>query len=112
MYLKPKSILEKFLVERKQNRISDIGRQAAEYVATGDEILGVVSSLKTNEVEKWKSLKHEVDCVIIQKLGMVKAEVGDRLIKADRQYHVEAVINAAGLGQYYLYFCSSRFDLR
>lgn len=112
LYLKPKSIFEKFLVERKRDRISEIGRQKNEYVATGDEILGVISSLKTNEVEKFKSLKHDVDCVIIQKLGAVKANIGDRLIKADRQYHVEAVENAAGLGQFYFYYCNSRFDLR
>lgn len=112
LYLKPKSIFEKFLVERKRDRISEIGRQKNEYVATGDEILGVISSLKTNEVEKFKSLKHDVDCVIIQKLGMVKAEIGDRLVKADRKYHVEAVENAAGLGQFYFYYCNSRFDLR
>lgn len=112
MYLKPRSIFERFLIERKQTRISDTGRQAIEYSATGDEILGVISSLKQNEVEKFKALKHEVDCVIIQRLGAIKANVGDRLVKADRKYYVESVENPAGVSQFYLYFCNERKDVR
>lgn len=112
MYLKPRQIFERFIVERKQVRISDTGRQVVEYKATGDEILGVVSSLKQNEVEKFKALKHEVDCVVVQRLGAIKADVGDRLVKAERKYYVEAVENPAGLGQFYLYYCNERKDLR
>ncbi len=111
MYLKPRQIFEKFLVEEKISRINDIGRQAVEFKATGAEIFGVVSSAEPYEREKFKGLKHEISHVIIQKLGAIKAKVGDRLINGEKIFCVEAVDNPAGLGQWYLYYVSERFDL-
>ena len=111
MYLNPRSVFEKFLVEEKRTRIDPSDRQAVEFVATGDEILGVVSSLSQNEVKKWRKLSNEVDCIIIQRLGAIKAKVGGRLIKAERKYYVEAIENPAGVSQFYLYFCNERKNL-
>ena len=112
MYLKPGNVFERFRLEVKQVRISSTGRQEVEYAPTDKEILGVVSSLKPDEVEKLKSLKHEADCVIVQRQGEAAATIGDRLIKGTRKFYVEAVENPAGLGQFHLYFCNSRRDLR
>ena len=112
MYLRPRSIYEKFLIEEKRTRIDPNGRQVTEFKPTGEEILGVVSTAEPADREKFKGLKHEVDSVIIQKLGRTKAKVGDRLIKGSKIYYVEAIDNPAGLGQFYLYWCSERFDTK
>lgn len=111
MYLKPRQVFEQFLIEEKRTRINDIGRQMIEYVATGEEIFGVVSSAEPHEVEKWRALKHEISHVIIQHLGRAKAAVGDRLINGEKKYLVEAVDNVIGAGQFYLYYVKERFDL-
>lgn len=103
---------EKYLVEEKRTRISPEGRQLVEYVATGEEVLGVTSIISPHEAEKWRALKLTVDTVIAQRLGHVKAKVGDRLVKGDEVYLVQAVKNIAGLGQWYLYFTQRRCDVR
>ncbi len=112
MYLRPRQIFEKFLIAKKKTRIDEVGRQRIEFTATGEEILGVVSTAEPKEIEKWSSLKHEITHEIIQRLGAVKANVGDVLIKEDKHYLVQAVDNPAGLGQWYIYYCLERADLK
>lgn len=110
MYLRPRSIYEKLLIEEKRTRIDPSGRQVVEFKPTGEEILGVVSTAEPADREKFKSLRHEVSHVIIQHLSRLKAKVGDRLVKGDKIYYVEATDEPAGLGQWYLYWVSERFD--
>lgn len=112
MYLRPRSIFEKFLVEEKLTRINEIGRQVVEYKPTGEELFGVVSSAAPLEIERWKQLSHDVTHTIVQKLGRIHAKVGDRLVKEDKIYLVEAIDNPAGLGQWYIYFVKERADVK
>lgn len=110
MYLKPRSIFERFIVEEKQTRIDNMGRQEVEFKATGEEILGVLSTIETFEREKFKGLKHECSHGIVQRLGHVKAKVGDRLVSGNRKFYVVAIDNPAGISQWYVYYVSERFD--
>lgn len=110
MYLKPRQVCEKYLVEEKLTRINEAGRQVIEFKPTGDIILGAVSALTKYEIEKWKSLKHTVDKVIIQHLGHAKAKVGDRLTKGNKKFLVQAVEDIIGAGQFFLYYVEERFD--
>lgn len=112
MYLRPRSMFSRFVVEEKVTRINDMGRQVIEYVPTGEEILGVLSTIETFEREKFKHLSHEVKWGIVQRLGRPKAKVGDKLICGDKVYIVETVDNPANLSQWYVYWCSERFDLK
>ena len=112
MYLRPRSIYEKLQIEEKITRLNETGRQVVEFKPTGEEILGVVSTAEPADREKFKGLKHEVSHVIIQHLSRLKAKVGDRLIKGDKIYYVEATDEPAGFGQWYLYWCSERYDTK
>ena len=111
MYLRPRSIFEKLLVEEKITRLETNGRQAVEYKSTGAEIFGVIASAEPHEREKFKSLKHEITHLVIQKLGHEKAKIGDRLVKEDKKYLIKGVDNPAGLGQFYVYYVEERNDL-
>lgn len=111
MYLRPRQIFEKLQVAEKVTRLDDRGRSAIEFKPTGEEILGVVSSAEPREIERWKSLSHEISHVVIQHLGRIKAKVGDMLIKADKKFLVQAIDDPAGLGQFYILYCLERFDL-
>lgn len=112
MYLRPRSIYEKLLIEEKRTRIDPSGRQVVEFKPTGEEILGVVSTAEPADREKFKGMKREVSHVIIQHLSRLKAKVGDRLVKGDKIYYVEATDEPAGLGQFYLYWVSERYDTK
>ena len=112
MYLRPRQIFQKFLVEEKRTRVNDIGRQVIEFVATGEEIFGVVSSINPKEAERFKAVAHNVDTVIVQHRGRVKAKVGDRLVKENKIYLVQAIDDVVGRGEFFLYFCNERFDLK
>ena len=111
MYLRPRSLFEKLLVEEKLTRVASNGRVEIEYKATGAEIFGVIASAEPHEIEKWKSLKHEVTHVIIQHLGHIRAQIGDRLVKEDKKYLIKGVDNPAGIGQFYTYFVEERNDI-
>ena len=111
MYLRPRSIFEKLIVEEKLTRVASNGRVEVEFKATSAEIFGVIASAEPHEREKFKSLKHEITHTVIQKLGHVKAKVGDRLVKEDKKYLVKSVDNPAGLGQFYIYYVEERNDL-
>ncbi|MBR1646989.1 MAG: hypothetical protein IJ685_09465 [Selenomonadaceae bacterium] len=50
VYLKPRQIFEKFLVEEKRTRLDEIGNSRVEFVA-------VISTVEPHEVEKWHGLK-------------------------------------------------------
>ena len=112
MYLRPRQIFQKFIVEEKRTRIDERGRQIVEFVATGAEIFGVVSSINQKEAEKWKALNHTVDTVICQHKGRVKAKVGDLLAREDKTFLIQAVNDVVGLGEFYIYFCQERLDLK
>ena len=111
MYLRPRQIFEKFLVEEKINRLDARGRQAVEFKATGEEIFCVVTKAEAKEIEKLKSLKHEISHVLVQRYGRFKAKVGDLLIGGSRRFLVEALDNPAGVGFWQVYFCKERCDL-
>ena len=111
VYLKPRQIFEKFLVEEKRTRLDEIGNSRVEFVASG-ELFGVISTVEPHEVEKWHGLKHTVTHKIVQHLGASRAQVGDKLIKADKIFFVEAVDDISGLGQFFVYFVSERADVK
>ena len=110
MYLRPRQIFERFIVEEKKTRIAPDGRQEVEFKPSGEEILGVISTIETFEREKFKGTKHEASHGIVQRLGRIKAKPGDRLISGDRKFIVSHIDNPGGLSQYYIYFCNERFD--
>lgn len=103
--------MERLQISERRVRLSDLGRQEVSFELTGGEVIGVVASATPYEREKLKSLKHEVTHVVIQRLGSAKAKVGDRLIKGEKIFYVEAVENPAGLGQWFIYYCNERCDL-
>ena len=111
MYLHPRSVFEKFLIAEKITRLDEMGRSLVELKDTGKILLGVVSTSTPYEREKFKGLKHEVTHTIVQKLGDVRAMVGDLLIKGEKKFLVQAIENPAGLGQYFIYYVNERFDL-
>lgn len=111
MYLRPRMIFEKLVVAEKVSRIDDRRRQVVEFKPTGDVIFAVVSSAEPKEIERWKSLSHEVTHEVLQHRGRIKANVGDMLIKADKKFLVQAVDNPAGLGEWTIYYCQERFDI-
>jgi len=110
MYLRPMMIAEKFIVEEKRTRIAPDGRQIVEYKPSGEEILGVISTIETFEREKFKGTKHEASHGIVQRLGRIKAKAGDRLISGGRKFIVSHIDNPGGLSQWYVYWCNERFD--
>lgn len=111
MYLRPRQIFQTFVVEEKLLRLSPEGRQVVEFVASGAEIQGVVSTIEPFQREKFKAIKNEIKYGIVQHLGTPRAKVGDRLVCGDKKYYVETIDNPAGVGQFYVYWCSERFDL-
>ena len=110
MYLRPRQIFERLIVEEKRTRIAPDGRQIVEFVPSGEEILGVISTVETFEREKFKGLRHEASHGIVQRLGRIKAKAGDRLISGDRKFIVSHIDNPGGLSQWYVYWCNERFD--
>lgn len=105
-------MFSRFVVEEKQTRIDDMGRQAIEYVPTGEEILGVLSTIEPFEREKFKGIKSECDHAIVQRLGHIKCKIGDRLISANKVYLVKAIDNPGELSQWYVYYVAERQDLK
>lgn len=112
MYLRARSLFEKFLVEEKRTRIAPDGRQIVEFVPSGEEILGVISTIETFEREKFKGVRNECDHAIVQKLGHIKAKIGDRLIAANKVYLIKEIDNPGGLSQWYVYWVAERRDLK
>ena len=111
MYLRPRTLAEKFLVEEKITRLDDRGRPAVEFKPTGEIIFGVISMATPTEVEKYKAVHHEISHVIVQRGGRPKAKVGDLLVKVDKKYLVQSVEDIAGMGQWINYFVNMRADL-
>ena len=112
MYLKPRQIFERFLVEEQISRVDENGRVVKEFQPTGEILLGVVSSVNPDESEKFRGLKHEVTHKIVQRLGTVKARIGDKLICGDKVFLVEAVDDVLSLGQWRIHFVTRRGDLK
>ena len=111
MYLRPRSVFEKFLVEEKITRLDERGRQSIEFKPTGEILFGVISITDALEVEKYTALHHEVSHTIVQRGGRPMARVGDLLVKEDKKYLVQDVENVAGMGQWYYYWCNLRNDV-
>lgn len=111
MYLKPRQIFQRFLVEAKETRIDETGRQRVEFKPTGLEIFGVLCTIEPFEREKLFGLKREADCKIVQKNGGIRAQVGDKLISGNRKFLVKAVETPAGLGYWQIYYATERSDL-
>lgn len=111
MYLRPRSIFEKFLISEKISRLDERGRETVEFKPTGEEIFCAVSTTTPYEREKLKSLKHEITHELVQRYGRAKAKVGDMLINGTRRFLVEAVDNPGGVGFWFVYRCSERFDI-
>lgn len=111
MYLRPRSIFTKFLVEEKINRLDARGRQEVDFKSTGEQIFAVVSSAEPKERERWHALGHTVTHEVIQRLGRIRAKVGDLLVSGDKKFLVQAIDDPAALGQWYIYYCEERFDI-
>ena len=110
-YLRPRNIFDKFYVAQKVTKVDSRGRQTVDFKQTGKEIFGVLTSAEPHEVERLKSLNHEVTHTLIQKCGRVEAKVGDLLISRDKKYLVQLVDNPANLGQWLVYYLKGRNDL-
>lgn len=110
MYLRPRSVFEKFLVHEKITRLDEIGRQVVEFKPTGEILFGVISITDALEVEKYKALHHEVSHTIVQRGGRPMARVGDLLVNAHEKFLVQDVETVAG-GQWYWYQVNRRSDL-
>lgn len=111
MYLKPRMLGKKFLVEEKITRVDETGRAVVEYKPTGEVLFGVLSYLNPKEVEQWQGTKHFATDVIIQKFGRTKAAVGDKLVQGDKVYLVQSLEEVANSG-WRLYYVKERGDLR
>lgn len=111
MYLRPRQIGEKFIVQEKISRVDIDGRVLEEFRDTGEILFGVLSQLSPKEVEKWSGTKHESTDVIIQRFERTKANVGDRLIKNNIIYLVQWVEEIASTG-WRIYYVKERGDLR
>ena len=112
MYLRPRQLFAKFIVEEQISRVDANGRIVKEFHPTGEQLFGVVSSVNPDEVEKWHGLKHEVTHKIVQRLGTVKAQIGDKLICGDKVFLVEAFDDVLNLGQWRIYFVTQRGDVK
>ena len=111
MYLRPRMIFEKFLIAEKITRLDEMGSSVIKFKDTGKILVGVISTTTPYEREKFKGTKHEISHYVVQKLGDVRAMVGDLLIKGEKKFLVQAVENPAGLGQFWVYHVNERFDL-
>lgn len=112
MYLRPRQLFAKFIVEEQISRVDANGRIVKEFQSTGEQLFGVVSSVNPNEVEKWRGLKHEVTHKIVQRLGTIKAQIGDKLICGDKVFIVEAIDDVLNFGQWRIYFVTQRGDVK
>lgn len=111
MYLRPRQIGEKFIVQEKITRVDETGRTVIEFKPTGEILFGVLSYLNPVEVEKWSGTKHESTDVIVQRFGRTKAAVGDKLVQGDKVYLVQSIEEVANSG-WRLYYVKERGDLR
>ena len=111
MYLRPRQIGEKFIVQEKITRVDETGRAVVEYKQNGTILFGVLSYLNPTEVEQWQGTKHFASDVIIQKFGRTKANVGDKLVQGDKVYLVQSIEEVANSG-WRLYYVKERGDLR
>lgn len=111
MYLRPRTIFQKFAVAEKVTELNDIGRTTTNFKPNGEILFGVVSITTQVEIEKWKALHHEVSHTIVQRGGYPKAKAGDLLINDGRKFLVQAIENVAGMGQWYYYMVLERSDL-
>ena len=111
MYLRPRSVFEKFIVEERIKNLDDRGSPIVRFRPTGEILFGVISITTPVEVEKYKTLRHEISHFIVQRGGYVKAKVGDLLVKEDKKFLVQAIENVAGMGQWYYYLVNERHDL-
>ena len=109
MYLRPRQIGEKFIVEEKITRVDETGRAVVEFKPKGEILFGVLSQLNPKEVEKWQGTKHFASDVIIQKFGRTKAKVGDKLINGETVYLIQSIEEVAG---WRLYYVKERGDMR
>lgn len=112
MYVRPRSMVESFIVESKTQSLNEIGRVNTkfEYKATGEVIHGILAGATTTEVEKWKQLQHEVSHTIVDRFNDVKAKEGDRLINGSRVFYVQGVDDVSMFGYYTLYYVKERND--
>ena len=112
MYIRPRSMVESFIVESKTQSLNEIGRVNSkfEYKATDKVIHGVLAGATTAETEKWKQLQHEISHTIVQRFSEVKAKEGDRLVNGSRCFYVQGVDDVSMLGYYILYYVKERND--
>lgn len=111
MYLRPRQLFDKFLVYERQDRVDEFGRVTADFVA-GGIIFGAVTSLNPSETEKFHALKHNVTEKIVKRWGSAQVRVGDKLVRGDEVFLVQAVNDVSWLNQFTIYFVERRGDLR
>ena len=110
MYVRPRMLFEKFLVEGAVARADDNGRVIKSYEPSG-ELFGCISTITPNEAEKLSGLKHKATHRIVVRWGRTCARSGDKLIRGDKVYLVETVDDIARLGQFTVIYVTQRGDL-
>lgn len=109
MYLRPRSVFEKFIVAEKITRVDEIGRTVSQYKTTSEIIFGAISLTLPHEVEKWRGTKRDCDCCIVQRGGTAKAKAGDLLTNVAAKYLVQYVDELPG--SWRIYYVRERADL-
>ena len=110
MYLRPRQLFEKFLVEEVQSRADSNGRVVKSFVSSG-ELFGCISTILPNEAEKLAGLKHKATHKIVVRFGRSEVKIGDKLIRGDKIYLIEAVDDISRLGQFTVIYVTERGDL-
>lgn len=110
MYLRPRSIFERFHVAEKLTRVNEQGRNVVEYRDTERLLFGVLSTTTAYEREKFQSMKHEASHYIVQR-GEPRAKIGDLLVNGTRRFLIQSVENPCGLNEWTTYLVNERADL-
>ena len=109
MYLRPREVFSRFLVEESVSRVDEGGRVVKDFQPVG-ELFGALTSTNPHEVEKFHGLKHDATHKIVVRWGRVDLKAGDRLVRGDEIYLVQAAEDAAG--QFTIVYVTKRGDLR
>lgn len=109
MYLRPRQVFSRFVVEESVACVDEGGRVVKSFQYAG-ELFGAVTSVNPHEAEKFHGLKHDVTHKIVARWGRVDLKSGDKLIRGDEIYLVNAVEDV--VGQFTIVYVTRRGDLR
>ena len=109
MQLRPRQLFDKFLVEGAVTRVDESGRVVKDFQPVG-ELFGCLTSTNPHETEKFHGLKHDVTHKIVARWGRVELKIGDKLIRGDEIYLVQATEDV--VRQFTIVYVTKRGDLR